>query len=44
MFDIVLTRLFVNWIQARLMWEEGSSTERMLPPDWDTDKSVGAFS
>ena len=40
MFDIV----FVNLIKARLMWEEGScSTERMLPPDWHTDKSVGHF-
>lgn len=43
MFEIVLDRYFVNLIDARLMWEEGSPTERMLPSDWHIDKSVGHF-
>lgn len=43
MFDTVLARYFVNLIEAKLMWKEGSSIERMLPSDWHIDKSVGHF-
>ena len=36
--------LFANLTQARVIWEEGISVEKMPPPDrWSVDKSVGVL-
>lgn len=33
----------VNSAQARLMWEEEASPEKLTPSDWPAGKSVGHF-
>ena len=35
--------VFVNLIQARAVWEEVISTEKMSPSDWPVGKSWGHF-
>lgn len=36
--------LFANLTQARVIWEEGISVEKMSPSDRSVGKSVGVFS
>lgn len=33
----------VNLTQAGVIWEEGTSIEKMPPPGWPVGKSVGHF-
>lgn len=35
--------VFLNLAQARVLWEEETSVEKMLSPDWPVGKSVTHF-
>lgn len=39
----VLAGDFVNLIQARVIREEGIINEKMPPPDWPADMSLGSY-
>lgn len=39
----VLIDYFINLIHTTVTWEEGTTAEELLPPDWPTGKSVVPF-
>lgn len=41
--DFYLFIFLVNFIQARIIWEKGASSKKMLPSDWPIVKAMGHF-